>query len=126
MIYTGSNPITDLVIEGEIILALVIVIVYLLIKNKNKMLTKEEKKNKEKQIRNRKYKTLIKNRLKKVDDFLKANETDIEKLKKLVSEAQKVLDKSSNKKVIHKNKASNKKSQLYKKLNELRKPAEVG
>ena len=89
------------------------------------MLTKEEKKNKEKQIRNRKYETLIKNRLKKVDDFLKASETDIEKLKKLVSEAQKVLDKSSNKKVIHKNKASNKKSQLYKKLNELRKPAEV-
>lgn len=75
----------------------------------------EEKKSKEKQARNRKYKTLIKNQFKKVENFLKeSNEDNKEGLKKLVSETQSILDKAKNKKVIHLNKSARKKSQLYK------------
>lgn len=81
---------------------------------------KEEVKNKEKQARNRKYKTLIKNQFKKVEVYLKEKRTDDKELKNLVSETQRILDKAKNKKVIHRNKAARKKSQLHKNLNRLR------
>jgi small subunit ribosomal protein S20 len=87
------------------------------------MPTKEERISKEKeakkQARNRKYKTLIKNQFKKIEVYLKEKKTDEKELKNLVSEAQKVLDKAKNKKVIHKNKSARKKRQLYKKLSAL-------
>ncbi|CAG8502182.1 1798_t:CDS:2 [Gigaspora margarita] len=59
---------------------------------------KEEVKNKEKQARNRKYKTLIKNQFKKVEVYLKENQKDEKELKNLVSETQRILDKAKNKK----------------------------
>ena len=87
------------------------------------MPTKEERISKEKeakkQARNRKHKTLIKNQFKKIEVYLKEKKTDEKELKSLVSEAQKVLDKAKNKKVIHKNKSARKKRQLYKKLSAL-------
>ena len=89
------------------------------------MITKAEKKSKEKQSRNRKYKTLIKNQFKKVEVYLQEKKNDEEQLKKLVLETQKILDKASSKKIIHKNKAARKKSQLFKNLNRLNKEKEV-
>jgi small subunit ribosomal protein S20 len=84
------------------------------------MLTNEEKKNQEKQTRNRKYKTLIKNQFKKIDTYLKGDKKNPEELKKMISEAQRILDKAKNKKVIHRNKVSRKKSQLHSNLNGLK------
>jgi small subunit ribosomal protein S20 len=84
------------------------------------MVIKESKKSQEKQARNRKYKTLIKNQFKKVEIYLKEQKSDEKELKNLVSETQKILDKAQNKKVIHKNKAARKKSQLHSNLNKLR------
>ena len=89
------------------------------------MLTKEEKKDKERHSQNRKHKTLIKNQFKKVGVYLQEKKSDEKELEKLISETQKVLDEAKNKKVIHKNKSRRKKSRAHKKLNELRKRAEV-
>ena len=89
------------------------------------MLTKEEKKNKERQSRNRKYKTLIKNQFKKIEVYLQEKRNDEKETEKLISETQSVLDKAKNKKAIHKNRSRSKKSKVHKKLNELRKQAEV-
>lgn len=84
------------------------------------MSTNEQKKNEIKQVRNKKYKTLIKNRFRKIEMFLKENKKDEKELKNIVSEAQRALDKASNKKIIHKNKAARKKSQLHQILNKSR------
>jgi ribosomal protein S20 len=89
------------------------------------MLIKEGKKNQERHARNRKYKTLIKNQFKKIEVYLQEKKSDEKELKKMVSETQKILDKAQNKKVIHKNKASRKKKQLYKNLNRLNQEKEV-
>jgi small subunit ribosomal protein S20 len=88
------------------------------------MLIKEEVKNKEKRAKKRKYETLIKNQFKKTETYVKEKKTDEKELKKLLSETQKVLDKAQNKKVIHKNKAARKKSQLYNRLNDLLKQSD--
>ncbi|MDR1670810.1 MAG: 30S ribosomal protein S20 [Spiroplasmataceae bacterium] len=82
--------------------------------NYHTMPIEEEKKSKEKQARNRKYKTLIKNQFKKIEIF--KDKDNKEELKKLIAETQSILDKAKNKKVIHINKSARKKSQLYKKL----------
>jgi ribosomal protein S20 len=76
----------------------------------------EEKKSKEKQARNRKYKTLIKNQFKKIELFKDKDNKD--ELEKLISETQSILDKAKNKKIIHVNKSARKKNQLYKILSE--------
>ena|SRR6185369_9813978 len=91
----------------------------------SKELKISKEKQAEKQARNRKYKTLIKNQFKKVAIYSKEKKADEKELKKLVSETQKILDKAKNKKVIHKNKAARKKKQLYKNLNTLSKENEV-
>ena len=87
------------------------------------MPTKEERiskeKEAEKQARNRKYKTLIKNQFRKIEVYLKEKKTDEKELKSLIAETQKILDKAKNKKIIHQNKSARKKRQLYKKLNVL-------
>jgi small subunit ribosomal protein S20 len=84
------------------------------------MLKKTQIKNRERQIRNKKYKTLAKNQLKKVSLYI-SSEKDfkLSELNKLVSEAQKALDKAAIKKVIHKNKASRKKSNLHRLVNKI-------
>jgi len=74
------------------------------------MLTKNEK-NQKKQSEKRKYKTLIKNQFKKVKSYLK-EKTDPSQINSLIIETQKLLDKASQKRKIHRNKADRKKSQL--------------
>ena len=87
------------------------------------MPTKEERiskeKEAEKQARNRKYKTLIKNQFRKIEVYLKEKKADEKEIKSLIAETQKILDKAKNKKIIHQNKSARKKRQLYKKLNVL-------
>ena len=85
----------------------------------------EKEKDQIKQSRNRKYKTLIKNQFKKVEKGLKEKGVGVEEMKFLVAETQKVLDKASNKKVIHKNKAARKKSRLHLMINKLNAKKEV-
>ena len=93
------------------------------------MPTKEERikkeKEAEKQARNRKYKTLIKNQFRKIEVYLKEKKTDEKELKSLIAETQKILDKAKNKKIIHQNKSARKKRQLYKKINILNGGKEV-
>src|ERR1700734_3452697 len=76
----------------------------------NQMSIKEQKKNQIKQVRNKKYKTLIKNQLKKIASCLKGGEKNEPELKKLFREAQKVLDQAHQKKIIPQNRAADKKS----------------
>lgn len=85
----------------------------------------QKERSQEKQSRNRKYKTLIKNQFKKIEACLKEKGAKAEEIKVLVSEAQQILDKASNKKVIHKNKAARKKSNLHILLNKLNEKKEV-
>ena len=75
---------------------------------------KDQKKNQARHLQNRKYKTLIKNQLKKIASYFSEKENNPQELKKMLSMAQKVLDKASNKKIIHKNKAARRKSKLHK------------
>ena len=85
------------------------------------MLTKEEKKNKERQSQKRKYNTLIKNQFKKIEAYLQEKKADGKESKKLISETQSVLDKTKNKKIIHRNKTARHKSREQKKINKLNK-----
>ena len=85
----------------------------------------QKEKSQEKQSRNRKYKTLIRNQFKKIEVCLKVKGPKAEEIKNLVSEAQQILDKANNKKVIHKNKAARKKSSLHLLLNKLNEEKEV-
>ena len=83
----------------------------------SKIQIKEKRKNKEKQARNRKYETLIKNQFKKIELYLKEKKSGESELKNLASETQRVLDKAKKKGVIHKNKANHHKSREQKKIN---------
>lgn len=79
-----------------------------------KKLTKEER-NRE---QNRKYKTLIKNDFKKFKyEFDNGNKENFLKLSELLVIAQKNIDKSVGKKIIHKNNAARKKSRLFRMFN---------
>lgn len=80
---------------------------------------------KARQSRSRKYKTLIKNQFKKIETCLKEKDPQAEEMKILVAEAQQILDKASNKKIIHKNKAARKKSNLHQLLNKLSQKPEI-
>ena len=81
------------------------------------MLKENQAKNYQRQIRNKRYKTLIKNQFRKISDYFKEKKNHPTELKVLLSETQKVLDKAVNKKVIHENKAARKKSKLHKLIN---------
>jgi len=87
------------------------------------MPSKKEKIIKEKQnakrVKNRKYRTLIKNQFKEVEVYLEEKRTDENELKKLVTKTQKILDMAKSRKAIHKNRANDQKSKLYKNINEL-------
>ncbi|CAJ0837657.1 2885_t:CDS:2 [Entrophospora sp. SA101] len=82
------------------------------------MSKKIQEKYKERQIKNKKYKTLIKNHFKEITNQLQEKNSNRAELNILAAKTQKVLDKAVNKKIIHKNKAARKKSQLHKKPNE--------
>ena len=85
------------------------------------MSIKEQKKNEIRQTRKRKYTTLIKNQLKKVDSYLEGGKINKDELEKLFRKVQKVLDKASQKKIIHKNRAAAGKSELRNKINKFKK-----
>jgi small subunit ribosomal protein S20 len=74
------------------------------------MSVKEQKKNKAKQVQKKKYRTSIKNQLKKIDVYLERGGRNEAELEKMVSEVRKALDKASQKKIIHKNRTSDRKS----------------
>lgn len=83
-----------------------------------KKLRKEDRNREE----NKKYKTLMKNDLKRIKSFLagkKFGDEDLLNVKKLLSFAQKNVDKSVNKKIIHKNNGARKKSKLFNLINSL-------
>jgi len=83
-----------------------------------KKLTKEEQ-NRE---QNRRYKTLIKNDFKRFSNEIKnASEENLSNIISILSIAQKNIDKSVSKKIIHKNNASRKKSRLFNLFNEISK-----
>jgi small subunit ribosomal protein S20 len=83
-----------------------------------KKLTKEEQ-NRE---QNRRYKTLIKNDFKKFSSELKnSSEENLSNIRNILSIAQKNIDKSVSKKIIHKNNAARKKSRLFTLFNEISK-----
>ena len=94
---------------------------------KNQLNQKEAFKNKERQSEKRKYRTAIKNHIKKIENewfkqnSLQKNNADSTNLKKLLGQAQKILDKASQKGVIHKNNAARKKSKISHKINRLEK-----
>ena len=78
---------------------------------------KDQRQSSKKQIRNKAIKSKTKTIVKKVEKAIhKGNQ---EEAKKLFIQAMSELDKAANKKVIHKNKASRKKSALNEKLNHL-------
>jgi len=82
-------------------------------------------KDKKRQTEKRKYKTLIKNQNKIIENEcfkqgnLKQNEVDFTNLKKLLSQVQKILDKAARKGIIHKNSAARRKSKISHKINNL-------
>ena len=88
-------------------------------------------KDKKRQTEKRKYKTLIKNQNKIIESecfkqsSIKQNETDFTHLKKLLSQAQKILDKAAQKGIIHKNSAARRKSRLNHKINNLERQIRV-
>lgn len=83
-----------------------------------KNLTKEEQ-NRE---QNRKYKSLMKNNSKKIRlELGKSTKENVLNLKNLLVSAQKNIDKSANKGIIHKNTAARKNSKLSKLFNSLNK-----
>ncbi|CAJ0894416.1 13375_t:CDS:1 [Entrophospora sp. SA101] len=93
---------------------------------------KKALKDKERQSKKRKYKTLIKNQRKIIENecsrqsTLKKNETNFANLKKLFSQGQKIIDKAVQKGIIHKNNAARKKRKISQKVNELEKQINLG
>ena len=88
---------------------------------------KKALKTKKRQAEKRKYKTLIKNQSKIIENEcskqnnLKQKEADFTNLKKLLSQTQKILDKSARKGIIRKNGAARKKSKISRRINDLEK-----
>jgi small subunit ribosomal protein S20 len=84
-------------------------------------------KNKEQQEKRRGYRTLSKNHLKEIEkeysrqSSLQKDKIDLTNLKTMLSQFQKILDKSAQKRVIHKNNAARKKSKISRKINDLEK-----
>ena len=84
-------------------------------------------KDKKRQTEKRKYKTLIKNQNKIIENEcfkqsgLKQSEVDFTNLKNLFSQAQKILDKVARKGIIHKNSAARRKSKISHRINDLEK-----
>ena len=78
---------------------------------------KASRQNEKRQLQNKVIKSKVKTAIKKVEKAI--NKGKVEEAKKLFLEAMSELDKAANKKIIHKNNTSRKKSILNKKLNQL-------
>ncbi|SHK09874.1 SSU ribosomal protein S20P [Desulfatibacillum alkenivorans DSM 16219] len=83
----------------------------------HKSALKRAKQNTIKQIRNRSYKTRLRNMVKKVNQAVEAQSAD--EAKAILVETQSIIDKCASKGVIHKNTASRKISRLAKKVEAL-------
>lgn len=83
----------------------------------HKSALKRAKQNTIKQIRNRSYKTRLRNMVKKVNQAVEAQSAD--EAKAVLVETQSIIDKCASKGVIHKNTASRKISRLAKKVEAL-------
>ena len=95
-------------------------------KDKKRQINKKEAlKNKERQSRKRKYKTLINNYRKGIEEYLGQSNVNLSNLKKMFKKEQKNLDKAVQKGIIHKNRAAKKKSKYSKKINDLEKQVKL-
>jgi ribosomal protein S20 len=86
------------------------------------MSASEQLKNKQRQSRNRKYKRLVKNQLKKINYYLagklKEEKISQEEIERFIPETQSILDKSARKGIIHKNRRDKYKSKFQKIFNQ--------
>lgn len=69
-------------------------------------------------VRNRNRKSVIKSRVRKVQDAIKAK--DAESAEKALREATQLLDRNANRNTIHPNAAARRKSRLAKRINALK------
>ncbi len=76
---------------------------------------KRARQNLKRRLRNKMYKTRVKNSIKALDTLLAQGE--IEKAKEIFNETVSIIQKAAGKGVIHKNKASRKVSSIAQKLN---------
>lgn len=82
-----------------------------LAKKVNKSALKRVRQSEERRLRNKSYKTRMKNAVKAVMEAIKAGE-DKDKIMQLVREAISAIDKAASKGAIHKNQAARRKSRL--------------
>ncbi len=82
-----------------------------LAKKVNKSALKRVRQSEERRLRNKSYKTRMKNAVKAVMEAIKAGE-DRDKIMQLVREAISAIDKAASKGAIHKNQAARRKSRL--------------
>ncbi|MGB9790083.1 30S ribosomal protein S20 [Thermotoga caldifontis] len=80
-------------------------------KKVNKSALKRVRQSEERRLRNKSYKTRMKNAVKAVMEAIKAGE-DRDKIMQLVREAISAIDKAASKGAIHKNQAARRKSRL--------------
>ena len=85
----------------------------------HKSALKRMRQNEKRRLRNKAYRTRVKNVIKKVKFFVEKK--DLENATKSLSEAVSVIQKVAGKGVIHKNNASRKISKLYQLVNGLKK-----
>jgi small subunit ribosomal protein S20 len=78
---------------------------------------KRVKTNEKRRIANKSKKSEIKTAVKQSERAV--TEKDLENARAQLTRVVRLLDKAASKKIIHKNKAANKKSKLYKRLNSL-------
>ena len=76
---------------------------------------------KKKEEVNREWKDMLKDAIKNFEEIIEAG--NIEEAEEQIKETKSIIDKAANKNIIHKNKAARKKSQLEKKLNDLKENA---
>ncbi|KAF2958212.1 30S ribosomal protein S20 [Thermotoga sp. Ku-13t] len=82
-----------------------------MVKKVNKSALKRVRQSEERKLRNKSYKTRMKNAVKAVMEAIKAGE-DKDKIMQLVKEAISAIDKAASKGAIHKNQAARRKSRL--------------
>ncbi len=79
---------------------------------------KRMRQNEKRRLRNKAYRTRVKNVIKKIRQFVENN--DLENAQKALPEAVSIIQKVAAKGIIHKNNASRKISKLYRMVNELK------
>lgn len=91
----------------------------------HKSALKRVKQNKKRYLRNKSYRTRLKNTVKKVRFAINSTNVNVEELNQELKKAQKIINKIKSKGVIHKNKAARLVSRLAKAANKKLKEASV-